>query len=110
MSEVDRYLEALDPARRAALARLRALLREVAPAAEETMHYRMPTYEVRPGVRIAFASQKHHLSLYLDPVVVEQHREALQGLSLGQSCVRFRREEDLPWDIVRRMLEAMVAE
>jgi uncharacterized protein YdhG (YjbR/CyaY superfamily) len=108
MRDVDCYLENLDPARRAALDRLRALIREVAPAADETMHYRMPTYEVRPGVRIAFASQKHHLSLYLDPQIVERYRQDLAGLSLGKSCIRFKRVEDLPWDVLRQMLERMV--
>ena len=106
--EVDAYLQGLEPGRRAALETLRSLVFDVVPEAVETMRYRMPTYERGGDVLCAFASQKHHLSLYVDPRLVEKHRGALGSLSLGKSCIRFRRIEDLPLDTVTAILQEAV--
>jgi uncharacterized protein YdhG (YjbR/CyaY superfamily) len=106
--EVDEYLESLTPERRAALAELRSLVFEVAPDAVETMKYRMPTYEYGDSVLCAFASQKHYMSLYMDTGIVEKHREELTGLSIGKSCIRFRKMDQLPLGTIKRMLEETV--
>ena len=102
--EVEEYLARLDPDRREALSALRAIVLDEAPGAVETMRYRMPTYEYQGGVLCAFASQKQYMSLYMEPDLVEQHRADLEGLSVGKSCIRFRRLEKLPLDTVRTML------
>ena len=109
IQEVDEYLEKLAPERRTALGQLRSLVFEVVPDASETIKYKMPTYEHRGHILCAFASQKHYMSLYMDVGIVEQHREELEGLSVGKSCIRFRRIEQLPLDTIRLMLAKTVA-
>jgi len=81
---------------------------EVIPDAVETMKYRMPTYEYGDGVLCAFASQKYYMSLYMDTGILENHREKLTGLSIGKSCIRFRKMDQLPLDTTKRMLEETV--
>ena len=102
--EVDTYLSGLEPERREALSELRELVLEMVPDAVETMKYRMPTYEYQGGVLCAFASQKQYLSLYMDTGLVEQHRPDLEGLSVGKSCIRFRRLDMLPLETVGAIL------
>ena len=109
MPDVDKYLEELSPEREKALTKLRSLIFEVVPDAIESFKYRMPTYEYRGHVLCAFASQKRYMSVYLDTEVVRAHREELEGLSVGKSCVRFKRQEQLPWDTIRAMLVETVA-
>ena len=103
--QVKAYLADLAPERQTALTELRSLILETVPDAVETMKYRMPTYEYGPGVLCAFASQKQYMSLYVEVEAVEQHREDLAGLSVGKSCIRFRKLEQLPMDTVRTILE-----
>jgi uncharacterized protein YdhG (YjbR/CyaY superfamily) len=102
--DVDAYLENLAAERRAALSDLRALIREVVPDAEESLKYRMPTYEYADGVLCAFASQKRYMSLYMDTELIEVHKKKLAGLDVGKSCIRFRKLEQLPLDTVRIVL------
>jgi uncharacterized protein YdhG (YjbR/CyaY superfamily) len=106
---VDEYLENLVPERRAALTEVRKLVRTTVPYAEETLKYRMPTYEYADGALCAFASQKQYMSLYMDTELVEKHREELAGLDVGKSCIRFRKLEKLPLDTVRTILQETVA-
>ena len=102
--EVDAYLSGLEPNRREALSEIRKLVLDLVPDAVETMKYRMPRYEYEGGVLCAFASQKQYMSLYMDTGLVEQHRADLDGLSVGKSCIRFRRLDKLPLETVRMML------
>jgi len=102
--DVGSYLEKLPADRRAALETLRAMILQAAPEAQESMQYGMPTFTY-PGGGFALAAQKHYLSLYMDQDVVENHRAELGGLSIGKSCIRFKRLEQLPLDTIQAMLE-----
>ena len=105
MNDVDTYLRDLEPKRRQALETVRDLIRKTMPQAEESMEYRMPTYQQNGHVVAAFASQKHYMSLYTDVEAIANHKGELEGLNLGKSCIRFRKIEDLPLDTVETILK-----
>jgi uncharacterized protein YdhG (YjbR/CyaY superfamily) len=106
--EVSAYIQEQNPERRTALEKLRRLVLETVPHAVETMEYRMPTYDYAGDMLCAFASQKHYMSLYMDTDVVDKHKNQLQGLDIGKSCIRFKRIEALPLDEVKLMLKETV--
>ena len=67
------------------------------------------TYNGQPLMYIALASQKQYMSLYLTSVYADEsvsdwfrQRYLATGkkLNMGKSCVRFRKLEDLPLDLV----------
>jgi len=101
--DVVSYLDILPTDRCTALETLRAMILQAAPEAQESMKYGMPTYTY-PGGMFALAAQKNYLSLYMDVHVVEQHRAELDGLSIGKSCIRFKRLEQLPLETIQAML------
>ncbi len=103
--DVDEYLQGLSAERREAIRVLRALILETVPAAEESMLYRMPTYQAAGDFLAALASQKAYLSLYLNTDVVAAHREQLGHLNCGKSCIRFKRLAQLPLEVIRTMLQ-----
>ena len=102
------YLAKLDPERQAALSVVRSLILNVVPDVVESMHYRMPTYHCAGQGLCALASQKHYMSLYMDQDLVERHRRDLAGLSVGKSCIRFRKLEHLSLDTVETILSETV--
>jgi uncharacterized protein YdhG (YjbR/CyaY superfamily) len=101
--DVDSYLEKLPPERRAALQTLREMILQAAPQAQESMRYGLPTYEYPAGT-FGLAAQKQYLALYMDVTVVENHRAELGGLSIGKSCIRFKRLDQLPLETIQAML------
>ena len=67
------------------------------------------TYNGKPLMYAALASQKRHMAVYLsgvyaDPVVRQDFENAYRAtgkrFDMGKSCVRFRRLDDLPLDLV----------
>jgi len=103
-TDVNSYLEKLPPDRRAVLESLRQMILQIAPEAQQTMQYGMPVFEY-PGGSIALAAQKNYFSLYMDVNIVERHRAELGSLSVGKSCIRFKRLDQLPLDTIRKMME-----
>ena len=118
---VDAYLAELPEERRATVMRVRdVVLANLPEGYEETMSLGMPayvvplaaypsTYNKQPLMYAALAAQKHYTSLYLMGVYTEPeterwfhdaYRASGKRLDVGKSCVRFKRAEDLPLDLI----------
>lgn len=116
------YLARIPEPRRSEVKRLHALVRKVAPALRPVFaaasgmigygpyHYRYATGREGESFRIALASQKQHISLYLcctdgeGAYVAEKHRQALRPASVGRSCIRFRRLEQMDLAALERVI------
>lgn len=115
------YMEELPPDRRDAVRQVvEVIRRNLPPGYEEGMQYGMigwyvplerlsDTYNGQPLGYVALASQKNHLSLYLNNVYGDAATEAWfrtayeasgKRLDMGKSCVRFRRLDDLPLEVI----------
>jgi uncharacterized protein YdhG (YjbR/CyaY superfamily) len=109
VATVEQYIADAPPERREALTTLRALCREVLAGFDEEIAYGMPSY-LRDGVvEVAFASQKRYISLYvMRPGALDAARDRLSGLSIGKSCIRYRRPDQIDPATVRVLLDATV--
>lgn len=118
---VEEYLQELPPERAEALRAVRrVILNHLPPGYVETMNWGMICYEVplarcpdtynkQPLMYAALASQKRHMGLYLMCVYShqgsraafeEKFRASGKKLDMGKSCVRFRKLEDLPLEVI----------
>lgn len=108
-ADVDAYIAEASAARQEVLSALRDLCRATLVGFDETMIYGMASYRRRDTVEIAFANQKQYIALYvLRTNVADAHRDRLGGLDVGKSCVRYKRPEQIDFDVVRSMLDATV--
>lgn len=110
MSSVDAYLASVRESRREALTRLRELCRSELSGYTETIAYRMPAY-TRDGVaEIAFADQKQYISFYLmRSDVAADFADRLSTLDMGKGCIRFRKPDNIDFDLLRDLLRAVAA-
>lgn len=118
---VDDYLAGLPADRRDAIARVReVVLANLPEGYVETMNWGMITYEVpletfpgtyngKPLMYAALASQKRHMAVYLTSIYSDEDtadwfRESYEAtgkpLDMGKSCVRFRSLERLPLELI----------
>lgn len=105
ITEIDAYIDGLPPDRKTAVAKLRALIQETLPQAEERIAYNMPGVAVTDDDLVcSYKSQKNYISLYMDVDLVEKHKAELSGLNVGKSCIRFKRYEQLPQETIRAIL------
>jgi hypothetical protein len=132
---VEAYLAELPDDRRSAIAGIRDVIVEHLPAGfvegmqYGTISYYIPlerypdTYNDQPLAIAALASQKRYMSLYLMGIYAndddawwfrEQWTLSGKRLDMGKSCVRFRKLDDVPLDVVgaaieRTSTEALIA-
>ena len=116
------YLAELPAERRAEIEIVRDLVNQALPAGyREGIGYGMigwviplerypDTYNKQPLAYAGLAAQKNYNSLYLNCVYASKERsDRLQAaaramgkpLDMGKSCIRFKRAEDLPLDLIR---------
>ena len=117
----EEYVAALPAERAGHIAQLRELiLRHLPEGYAETMDFGMiayvipletypDTYNGHPLMYAALASQKRHISLYLMNVYGDEESQrwfadgfaaAGKKLDMGKACVRFRKPDDLPLDVI----------
>ncbi|MFW5692267.1 MAG: iron chaperone [Chloroflexota bacterium] len=106
---IDPYFENLkNPKHHDDLRQLQAFLRQQLPEATEDLTYGMPTYSQNDQVIVSMASQRNYMSLYMDMELVEQHRDQLGDLNCGKSCIRFKKLDDLPLDVIGTILKETI--
>ncbi len=126
-STVTEYLDELPAERREAISAIRQVILEHLPAGyEETMNWGMITYQVplttysdtyngQPLMLAALASQKNHMAIYLTGIYMDEaarqvfeavYRATGKRYNAGKSCVRFRKLDDLPLELIGETIGA----
>jgi len=118
---VEEYLQSLLGDRREAISAVRdVILKNLPDGIEEVMNWGMISYQVplsiypdtynkQPLMYAALASQKNHMAVYLTSIYMsddsqKQFKKAYKAtgkrFDSGKSCVRFRRLDDLPLQLI----------
>ncbi len=107
---VKEYFAMLPKERQEPLEFLHQLIHKTAPELKSIFAYNMPGYgsfkyknhkkEIVDWPVIALASQKNYMSLYVcgledGEYIVEKYKDELGKVSVGKSCIRFKKLEDL---------------
>ena len=130
-STVAQYLSELPADRREAIETVRQTILENLPAGyEEDMNWGMINYQVpletcpdtyneKPLMYAALASQTNHMSVYLTGIYMDDaarqkfeaaYRATGKRYDVGKSCVRFRKLGDLPLALVGESIASLGVE
>ena len=112
MATIDEHLASLPPERRVAMTQLYEAIRSGAPAAEETIAYKMPAFRSHGGqFLVSFDAFKRHYSLFpaSEGVVAELGDELAPYLS-GKGTIRFPANEPIPTRLVTAIARIRFAE
>jgi len=129
---VDDYLKEIPEERQAAMKKLRAVIKKNIPKGfKESMGYGMMGYSVphskypagyhcNPADPLPFmgiASQKnfiaiYHMGIYADPRLLKWFTDAHaktspKKLDMGKSCIRYKKMEDIPFDLIGDLASKM---
>lgn len=125
---IEEYLTAMPEDRRMDIESVRKVVLENLPDGyEEAMNWGMITYQVplttypdtynnQPLMYAALANQKNHMALYLTGIYMQEddhtafeaaYKATGKRFDVGKSCVRFRKLDDLPLDLIAETISSM---
>lgn len=123
---VEKYLKELPLDRKDTVIKIRnTILKNLPKGYKEVMEFGMicyviplskypDTYNKKPLVYCALANQKNYISLYLSCVYVDKktrkefedsYKKSGKKLNAGASCVRFKKLDEIPFDVVNRAIK-----
>ena len=131
---IEQYISELPEDRKLAISAIRdVIVKNIPKGFKECMNYGMigyvvphelypPGYHCTPSLPLPFislASQKQHISIYhmglyagefLDWFTHEFEKRATKKLNMGKSCIRFKKLEDVPLDLIGELVSKITPE
>jgi uncharacterized protein YdhG (YjbR/CyaY superfamily) len=107
---IDEYIALFPKETQILLKKMRATIREVAPAAEEAIKYQMPTFVLKGINLVHFAAFKNHIGFYPVPTGIEKFKKELSAYKTSKGAVQFPLDKPLPLDLIRKVVKFRVAE
>jgi uncharacterized protein YdhG (YjbR/CyaY superfamily) len=108
---IDEYLANVSPSRRALLRELRKTIRALVPEVEECISYRLPAFRYQGRVIAGFSATSQGCSYYpFSGTTLKTLAAAVKGYDQTKSALHFGPERPLPASLVRKLLEARIAE
>lgn len=116
---VDEYLATLPEERKEIILFLHEYIQKTTPSLKPHFAYNMLGYgsmkylnhkkDVIDWPIISLASQKNYISLYVcategNEYIAEKNKDRLGKVSVGKSCIRFKKLEDLNFDVLKEVL------
>jgi len=106
---IDEYISTFPEDVRKILNTLRQTIKEVAPDAEETINYQIPTFTLH-GNLVHFAAFENHIGFYPTPSGMEAFKKELSGYKGAKGSVQFPIDQPLPLPLIRKIVEYRVKE
>ena len=104
---MDEYIAQFPKNVRDVLEELRQVIKEVAPNAEETIDYGIPTFKFN-GNLVHFAAFKNHIGFYPTPSGIEAFKKELTTFKQSKGTVQFPLDKPIPFDLVKRIVKFRV--
>jgi len=106
---IDDYIAGFPADVQEILQKIRGIVHEVAPDAQETIKYQMPTFTLQ-GNLVHFAAYQNHIGFYPIPTGIEAFKEELSLYKTGKGSVQFPLAQPIPYGLIERMVRFRAAE
>lgn len=108
-SLVDQYIAGFPAATQALLEKMRAAIQKVAPAAEQTIGYGIPTFKLN-GNLVHFAGYDNHIGFYPGPAGIANFEAEISKYTYAKGSVQFPLDKPLPLALVTKITKFRVAQ
>lgn len=106
---VDEYHECLSGPEKDAADKLRQVIRQAAPQAEETISYNMPAYKWN-GILVWYAAFKKHIGFYPKAAAIVKFQSELSAYKCSKGAIQFPLDKPIPAELVKRIVKYRMKE
>ena len=110
MNEIETYIKQFPDNVQEILQKLRKLVKNNAPQAEELFSYGMPAYKTNKKPLVYFAAFKNHIGFYATPSGHSEFKTELSKYKQGKGSVQFPLNNPIPYKLIERIVQFRVTE
>jgi uncharacterized protein YdhG (YjbR/CyaY superfamily) len=110
IQSVDRYIALFPESTQQILRAIRAIILEEAPHSVESIAYGMPAYKTNGKPLVYFAAFKNHIGFYATPTGHKAFAQELSNYKQGKGSVQFPLNKEIPFNLIKRIVEFRVKE
>jgi uncharacterized protein YdhG (YjbR/CyaY superfamily) len=107
---VDAYIVSFPKDIQEILGNIRQTIKKAAPQAVEEIAYQMPAYKLNKKPLVYFAAFKNHIGFYATPTGHQAFADELSKYKQGKGSVQFPLNENIPYDLIERIVQFRVLE
>ena len=112
---VDDYLKTVPEDMRAALQKLRNIIKATIPETTEVISYRIPIFKYQGRPLVGFGATENHCSFYvmsssMIPKLARARDAELKGYDVSGATIHFTPDKPLPAALVKRLVKERIAE
>lgn len=101
---IDEYISSFPEDVRVILEEVRRTIRTVAPGADESISYQIPTITLNGKTLMYFAAWKRYISLYPIPTEDVPFEQELAPYRAARATVRFPFQKPIPYELIGRLV------
>lgn len=100
---IDEYIAQFPQDVQATMNKLREVIKDAAPEAEERISYGMPGFYLN-GMLVWFGGHKSHIGFYPTGEGVAVFKEELLGYKMSKGAVQFPLDQPIPYNLIRKIV------
>lgn len=100
---IDDYIASYPADVQQILQKIRALIRDAAPDAQEAISYGIPTFKLQGRNVVHFGVYKKHIGFYPTPSGAEKFKAALAPYPGSKGTTQFPLDRPIPYDLIREI-------
>jgi len=116
----EQYISKLEEPRKTQIRKIHEFIKKTVPSLKAyiesgmigygSYHYKYATGREGDWCLIGLASQKNYISIYVcaaidGQYIAERNKTKMPKASVGKSCIRFKKFEDIDFDVLKTVLE-----
>jgi len=106
MTVIDDYLQKKEPAKRAALERIRKIAKQAVPEATEVISYGMPTLQYNGKSFLGFNAHTNHIGIYpYGGEEIEVFKDKLKSFGLSRGAIRVPFDKPIPESLLKEIIQ-----
>jgi uncharacterized protein YdhG (YjbR/CyaY superfamily) len=103
--DMDEYIAGFPEQTQKILQKIRATVKKAVPEAEETISYKMPTFNLRGHYLVYFAAYKKHVGFYPAPIGNEEFKEKIAPYMSGKGTLQFPLDQPIPYKLITKIVK-----
>lgn len=108
-TSIDEYIANFPEHIQAILQKIKKIVHETAPEAQEKISYQMPTFTLH-GNLVHFAAFKNHIGFYPTPSGTEKFKKEIASYKTAKGSIQFPLDQPIPYELITKIVQFRVKE